>query len=72
VLKLLEELGPRPATYGVLMDAYLHAGLVDEASRIEARLKMKCKHTVGANWRIDATLTALRAAEKARDLELVR
>ncbi|KAJ7927602.1 hypothetical protein B0H13DRAFT_1971093 [Mycena leptocephala] len=72
VLKLLEELGPRPATYGVLMDAYLHAGLVDEASRIEARLKMKCKHTVGANWRIDATLTALRAAEKARDLELAK
>ncbi|KAF8187073.1 hypothetical protein K438DRAFT_1973245 [Mycena galopus ATCC 62051] len=71
LLHTLEELGPRLATYGLLMDAYLQAGLVEEALRLETRMKQKCQYLPGRNWRMDATLKALHAVEDARDPESV-
>ncbi|KAJ7512738.1 hypothetical protein B0H11DRAFT_5962 [Mycena galericulata] len=70
LLNSLEELPPRVATYGVMMDAYLQAGLVQEAAELEIRMKGRCGYVPGANWKIDATLKALRAAEDALDPEL--
>ncbi|KAJ7211238.1 hypothetical protein GGX14DRAFT_449577, partial [Mycena pura] len=73
LLTSLEEIGPRLATYGVMMDAYLHAGLADEALQLERRMKQKCAYVPGVNWRMDATLSklaALRAEEDALDPEL--
>ncbi|KAJ7145208.1 hypothetical protein C8R43DRAFT_1130255 [Mycena crocata] len=71
LLHSLEKLGPRLATYGVLMDAYLQAGHVNEAAKLEVRMKQKCEYTPGDNWRFDATLKALRAAEAALDSDSV-
>ncbi|KAJ7753371.1 hypothetical protein DFH07DRAFT_960214 [Mycena maculata] len=70
LLGSLEEMMPRLATYGVMMDAYLQAGFVQEAFELEARMKQKCHYVPGANWRMDATLRALRAAEDALDPEV--
>ncbi|KAJ7108519.1 hypothetical protein C8R44DRAFT_291896 [Mycena epipterygia] len=70
LLGSLEQLGPRLATYGVMIDAYLYAGLIDEASELELRMKQKCQYVPGVNWRMDATLQALRAAEEALDPDL--
>jgi pentatricopeptide repeat protein len=71
LLESLEELGPRLATYGVMMDAYMQAGLVDEALKLEIRMKQKCEYVPGQNWRMDATVNALRAFEEALDPESV-
>ncbi|KAJ7778307.1 hypothetical protein B0H16DRAFT_883743 [Mycena metata] len=64
LLDSVEQLGPRLAPYGVLMDAYLQKGRVDEALKLEVRMKEKCVYIPGANWRMDSTLKALRAAEE--------
>ncbi|KAJ7267020.1 hypothetical protein B0H12DRAFT_144264 [Mycena haematopus] len=71
LLLSLEEFGPRLATYGVMMDAYLQADLVDEALKLETRMKQKCEYIPGRNWRMDATLNALHAVEDALDPELI-
>ncbi|KAJ6595843.1 hypothetical protein DFH09DRAFT_1305619 [Mycena vulgaris] len=71
LLNSLEELGPRIATYGVMMDAYLSVGLVDAASELEPRMKEKCQYVPGVNWRMDTTLKALHAAQDALDSDLV-
>ncbi|KAJ7269883.1 hypothetical protein C8J57DRAFT_323086 [Mycena rebaudengoi] len=62
--------GPRLATYGVMMDAYLQAGLIDEASELELRMKKTCQYVPGVNFRMDITLKNLRAAEDALDPEM--
>jgi hypothetical protein len=53
------------------MDAYIQAGLVDEALKLEIRMKQKCEYVPGQNWRMDATVNALRAFEEALDPESV-
>ncbi|KAJ7634863.1 hypothetical protein FB45DRAFT_910088 [Roridomyces roridus] len=70
VLAMLEKMGPRLATYGVMMDGYLRAGLVQEALELELRMKRTCNYVPGVNWRMDATLEAVRAAEDALDPDL--
>ncbi|KAJ6588918.1 hypothetical protein B0H19DRAFT_1248507 [Mycena capillaripes] len=73
LLEALEKLGPRVATYGLLMHAYLQAGLVEEASRLAARMRQKCHYVSGdGNWRMDATLAALQVAEDALKAQSVR
>ncbi|KAJ7185628.1 hypothetical protein C8R46DRAFT_1185307 [Mycena filopes] len=66
LLDSVEQLGPRIAPYGFLMDAYLLKGRVEEALKLEVRMKEKCAYAAGENWRMDATLTALRAAALSR------
>ncbi|KAJ7100215.1 hypothetical protein B0H15DRAFT_512944 [Mycena belliarum] len=68
LLNGLEEAGARLATYGVMMDAYLHVGLVEEAAKLEPRMKQKCGYVPGVNWRMDATLKALHAAQELTDV----
>ncbi|KAJ7666167.1 hypothetical protein DFH06DRAFT_1323300 [Mycena polygramma] len=67
LLRSLEELGPpRVAMYGLVMDGFLQAGLVHEASELATRMRLKCKYVSGGgNWRMDATLAALKTAEDA-------
>ncbi|KAK7044697.1 hypothetical protein R3P38DRAFT_174552 [Favolaschia claudopus] len=63
ILESLEKVGPRLPIYGVMMDGYIHAGLIAEALKLEARMKRECKYIPGRNWRMDATLQALRTAD---------
>ncbi|CAK5262010.1 unnamed protein product [Mycena citricolor] len=58
----LEALGPRPASYGLIMDAYLDKGLTEEAFKLESRMMKKIRYIPGKNWRLDKTLTRLEAS----------
>ncbi|KAJ7065008.1 hypothetical protein C8F01DRAFT_785111 [Mycena amicta] len=73
LLDSLDSLGPRVQTYGLVIDAYLEAGLVDFAFQTEFRMKQKCDYLPGANWRLDrslAKLEVLRAEEDVIDGDL--
>ncbi|KAF7325749.1 hypothetical protein MKEN_00425400 [Mycena kentingensis (nom. inval.)] len=61
MLDSLDALGPRVQTYGLVMDAYLKRGLIEEAMGVEDRMLKKCKYEHGQNWRLDRTLATLAA-----------